>query len=439
MRSCIALRRGRRGLASIHLLSTGLMVLVTGAHAAAPGDVLFSAPLEHDAFVDSVIVRNPGLQSARHAWTAASARARQVGALADPMVEYELAPASIGSEDMPYGQRIALRQELPWFGKRGASAGVASAEADALEADYESMRRSLGVVASTLFHEYAAATRSLRILEEHRLLTEQLRAVAEASFASGTTTQQEPLQAEIELGRLQQQQARITAQRDVLVARMNALLHRRPELPLPEPAETPPHLDAAAESAALQDEALQNRPELRAAQAQLRAADRGLDLAARRYGPDLEVMGSYESMWNDPEHRWMVGVSMNLPVQFGARSGEAQEARARRDAATAALTAAEDDVRAEVESARLRLAESQQVVRLFRDRLLPAAQASAEAANANYVSSRAMLQSVIEAERARRSLQLEYEEALAGLGSRQAELAFALGRAPQRIENGREP
>jgi hypothetical protein len=87
----------------------------------------------------------------------------------------------------------------------------------------------------------------------------------------------------------------------------------------------------------------------------------------------------------------------------------------------------------------LRLAESQQVVRLFRDRLLPAAQASAEAANANYVSSRAMLQSVIEAERARRSLQLEYEEALAGLGSRQAELAFALGRAPQRIENGREP
>ena len=440
MRSCIALRRGRRRLASIHLLSTSLMALVTCANvAAAANDALFSAPLEHDAFVDSVMVRNPGLQSARHAWTAASARARQVGALPDPMVEYELAPASIASEDVPYGQRLELRQELPWFGKRGASAGVASAEADALEADYEAMRRSLAVLASTLFHEYAAATRSLRILEEHRLLTEQLRAVAQASFASGNTTQQEPLQAEIELGRLQQQQARTGALRDVLASRMNALLHRRPELPLPEPAEAPPHLEAAGESAVLQDEALRSRPELQGAQAQLRAADRGLDLAARRYGPDLGVMGSYESMWHDPEHRWMVGVSMSLPIQFGARSGMAQEARARRDAATAALAAAEDDVRAEVESARVRLAESQQVVRLFQERLLPAAQASAEAATASYASSRATLQSVIEAERARRALQLEHEEALAVLGARVAELEFALGHIPNRADTGGKP
>jgi len=75
-------------------------------------------------------------------------------------------------------------------------------------------------------------------------------------------------------------------------------------------------------------------------------------------------------------------------------------------------------------------------------RLIPAAQAQIEAAGFGYDTGRSSFQALIDAERSLRTLEIEYEEALAGLGQRAAELDRASGILPglgQRGESYEHP
>jgi outer membrane protein TolC len=211
-------------------------------------------------------------------------------------------------------------------------------------------------------------------------------------------------------------------------------------LPLPPPPEQlEPSLQDVAGSEGLQQEALRNRPELRASRSQLRGREAAIELAEREYYPDLGVMTSYNSMWMDPEHRWMVGISFNIPLQLGARRGAVEQAEAHKAQLHAQLLSETDAIRVEVEVARQRLLEAQQVLRLQRDRLLPAARAQIEAARIGYETGSSSFQALIDAERSLRSVDLGYQVALAELGQRRAELARAMGRILGKTSQGRQP
>jgi len=229
----------------------------------------------------------------------------------------------------------------------------------------------------------------------------------------------------------------LESERGIVVARINGLLHRRPHLSLPQPPERiEADLQEPARSTALQDEALRSRPEIRKSQSQIRGGRTAVDLAKREYYPDFGVATSYNSMWQAKEHRWTAGVSLNLPVQVGARRGAVDEAEARLLEEQYELRVVADEVRVEVESARQRLLEAQHVVRLYRGRLLPAARAQIEAARIGYETGRNTFQALIDAERSVRTLDIEYQRALAQLGQRQAELERVVGRVSGVAEMG---
>jgi outer membrane protein TolC len=150
-------------------------------------------------------------------------------------------------------------------------------------------------------------------------------------------------------------------------------------------------------------------------------------------------MASYNSMWAMPEHQWMVGVSLNLPIQLGRREGAVEASEARIAQVQAELSGMTDEIRVEVEQARQRLIEAGHVVHLYRERLLPAARAQIEAARAGYVTGSSTFQGLIDAERSLRNVELDYQEALAALGERRAQLVRTLGRIPGLPETGERP
>ena len=75
-------------------------------------------PLHRATLIEAVLAHNPNLEAAHQAWQAALARESKVAALADPTLGYSLAPLSIGSGDVRFGQRIELSQRLPYPGVR---------------------------------------------------------------------------------------------------------------------------------------------------------------------------------------------------------------------------------------------------------------------------------------------------------------------------------
>jgi outer membrane protein TolC len=346
------------------------------------------------------------------------------------MASYSLAPLSVRSDVVRFGQVVRLEQRFPTPGKFRFAGEVALAEAEAMRSGYEAVRLTLALMASSLFDEYHRVTRVLTLNDEHRELIEDIKASAMAQYESGRASQQDVLQAEVELAHIIHQRVMLESERRVIVAQINGLLHQRPELELPAPRKTTPPSIEVPQTEDLQRDALEHRPELHAARSQLRAAGSAVDLAKRNYSPAIGLMGEYNSMWAETDHRWMTGVSLNLPLQIRSRKGAVDEAQARAEQAFAELSVRRDGVRVEVDQARQRVLEAEHVVRLYETRLIPAARAQIDAAGFGYDTGRNSFQALIDAERSLRTLEIEYEDALASFGQRAAELDRARGILP---------
>lgn len=388
--------------------------------------------LERSPYVRAVLDRNPSIEVARQGWRAAIARVRQSGKLDDPMVAIEFAPLSIGSSKVPLGYSAMVSQRLPWPGKLGLDESITRAEAEASRSDFESTRRELALTAALLYDQYFVAVRSLEINDQHVTLMRELQAAALAKFESGRGSAQDPLQAEAELTHLEQDAVVLASQRDITVAQMNELLHRDPELPLPPPAKELALTAApdARSAGRLQEEATKRRPEIEAARLHARAEQARAERAERESYPDLVASTSYNSMWDMLEHRWMVGLSVNLPIQFGRLAGavdEANAARARFESESARMT---DKARTEVVVALKRLVETAHVLHLYETRLVPVGRDQVDAARAGFITSRNDFVALIGAEKNLRSVELEYQVMRATFGQRRAELDRALGRTP---------
>ncbi len=393
---------------------------------------LGAAALDRRAYVRAVLERNPTIESARQGWRAALSRVRQSGSLEDPMVDVGVAPLSIGSSKAPLGYEVGISQRLPWFGKRGFEASAAAAEADASKSDYEAVKCELALSAVVLYDQYFVSARAIEINAHHVEIMRAMRDGATAQFQASRGSAQDPLQAEAELAHMEHDTAILASQRDVTVAQMNELLHRAPELPLPPPpAELPmPAIPGAGETEHLEIDAVAHRSEITAARQRAQGARARAERAAREYYPDVTVSTSYNSMWDTPEHRWMVGLGFNLPVQTGRRAGAADEALALRAQFESEASRMSDAARTQVFVALKQLQESEHVIGLFDKRLLPVARDQIDAARAGFTASQNPFMAVVEAEKNLRSVELEYQMARAECDRHRAELDRALGRIP---------
>ena len=314
------------------------------------------------------------------------------------MVTVELAPLSVGATDAPLGVVASFSQRLPWPDKIALDDAAAKTEALAAARDYETARRDLALAAALLYDDYYVAARAIDVNAHHVALSRDLHAASLAQLEVGRASAQDPLAAEAELAHMEHDGVRLASQRDVLVARMNELLHRDPNAPIaPPPATLEVHAGGAGHA----------RPEIEADELRARAAEHRARRARRDRVPDLVLSTSYNSMWDWPEHRWMVGVGLTIPIQLGHRAGavdEAEAERARYEHAAAAMT---DKVRTEIAVARRRMEEAEHVLHLFDERLVPIAPAQIDAARAGFVSSRNDFIAVLAAEKNLRSVEIK--------------------------------
>lgn len=410
--------------------AAGLILFAFTATALAQGTPATGPTLDRDWLVREVLARNPSVGAAEAAVREARGRVFEADALEDPRLSYMVAPASLFSA-LPDGHVVRLEQMLPFPGKRGLAAREAKAQVAASSAEAAQTRLDLALEAGRLYDAWFTVHRALEINAEHVDLLRTFKDSATAQYTAGKASQQDPLQAEVELTHVEHMNVTLAADREVIRAQLNGLLHRPPAAALPPPPSALPLPAAPAGGAAtLAQAALQTRPELAAVQAQQGGAQASLARAQREAWPDFTVMGEYNSMWMDPAHQWMVGVGINLPLFWDRRHGEEEAATARGERLALEAARLRDQISTEVEVARLRLEEAVHVAHLYRTRLLPAARDQVAAARAGFVVGQTPFSTLIDAERNLRSMELSSAQSLADADLRAAELTRALGKLP---------
>lgn len=382
-------------------------------------------PMTADDLAAWVLEVNPGLAAIEAAAEAAAYRIDPAGSLDDPMLSYAVAPLTNGASGS-LNQRVDIGQRIPWPGTLAARASAARFEAVAAGRDADSLRLQVIAQAKSAYAEWRFVDSALDVNYATQALLDELIATAETRYAAGRALKQDVLQAEVERADLDNQLLLLLRQQATVQARINALLNRAPDAPLPAAApislqSAPPTLEA------LQPLALAQHPELSRLEAEISASESRVTLAEKAFYPDFQVGVGYNSLWDETDKRPVFGVSINIPFDRSKRRSELDRARAETRRTKHSLAERRAELLAALATARAEVVEAQSSVALYQDELVPLAAEYLEAAIADYQSGTGAFLNVITAEQRKLETDLELARARADYVRRLAELELWVG------------
>ncbi|HEX4143340.1 MAG TPA: TolC family protein [Pirellulales bacterium] len=400
---------------------------------ASDGDGLFAGrnELVLSELVALVEARNASLEAMTYAWRAATQRYPQAIALDDPVFMAMTAPASFSSSTVTGAYVVGGSQKLPWFGKRELRGAAAQSDASAMFHDVQSAQLELAQTTRQGFYEYYLLSRELELNQQRVSLLEEFRDTARVKYENNQVTEQDVLQADVELAEIGRRRLELERMYRVAVARINTLLRRNPDdfLP-PAPAlladvvDPPPVL-------MLREMAVAQRPDLAALRARVRSEEVAVNLARKQYFPDTEVYGRYDSFWQPAatqgDLRGQVGVNMNMPIYRRKLQAAVTEAQFRVNQRRAEYQQKVADVRYEVQAAYEQVLEARLAVDIYVDKLLPVAAQNLDVARSNYDVGKSTFLNLLVAQQQLLSQREQYQQALASYHSRLAELQRVVG------------
>ena len=277
------------------------------------------------------------------------------------------------------------------------------------------------------FLDYYLNQRERELNAASREALREFRDVARAKYEANQASQQDVLQADVELAQQEQRQVELTQERIVAAARINTLLHRRPDHPLPPAPQTLTVSEELPPVDGLREWAIEHRPELHALAARVQAERSAVALACKEFYPDFELMGRFDRFWTDREQQPQIGLNMNVPLNQAKRHAAVQEALWRVQKMQADYDQAADNIRNEVQSAYARVRGSRQTVHLYESKILPAAQANVAAARAGYEAGTVDFLRLVEAQRQIIELREKHQRSITEFHRRSAELERAVG------------
>lgn len=372
-----------------------------------------------------VLEVNPGLVAIEAAAEAAAFRIDSAGSLDDPTLSYGVAPLTAGT-GRGLNQRMDFSQKIPWPGTLAAREEAARYAAVAADRDVDALRLRVIAQAKAAYAEWRFVHVALDIHQATQVLLDELIATTETRYAAGRALKQDVLQAEVERADLDNRLLRLVQLRTSVQARINGLLNRPADAPLPLP--DPMALHAALPSLEhLQSLALGRHPELARLEARISSAESRTTLAEKAFYPDFQVGVGYNSLWDNTDKRPILGVSINVPLDRSKRRSELSRAQAERRVADWTLIERRARLLADLARAHAEVVEAQSSVKVFRDKLVPLSSEYLQAAMADYQSGRGAFLNVITAEQRQLTTELALARARADYVRRLAELERWVG------------
>jgi outer membrane protein TolC len=378
------------------LLRTGCALILAGALAPAWGA---SGPdLALEEAVAEALRENAALRAMEARAGAMLERPVQLRTLPNPMLNVGgMDPA--GDFGFPDSQetRVGIEQGLPWFGKRGLRGAVAEKEAEAMAGDYQAMRRDVVMSVKEAYYDLFALQQVLAATRAEEDVLKRMEEIAQTKYATGSAEQQDVLKAQAEITMLRQRLLELEQQESVLKARLNQLLNRAADSPLGRAA-TPPPAGEPGEMDGLLEQAASDRPEIATARA--RAEQAGLErrLMTREYFPDLKL-GVESRSFTEGDDMLMVMIGVDLPVWRNKNRAGVREAERMIEATRAGIEAAEKETAYEVQDAYFKLRTARRSLDLYRQALIPQAEARFAASDAGYRAGTTDFLDLLESER----------------------------------------
>jgi cobalt-zinc-cadmium efflux system outer membrane protein len=417
-----------KALALLFLAVTG-MCLYGQSPQDMPATSLTVTPLA--ALIEEAQQKNPEIRASTYSYQAAGHMAKAAGALPDTQVIVQ--QLNVGSprpfagytnSDFAY-LGLGASQELPWPGKRKLRQEAASLQAQGIHAQSEAVSRTVVEQLKIAYYRLAYLQQTFTILlRDDKLLTE-MEQIAESRYRVGKGNQQEVLKAQLQHTRILQEinmHHREVAEQQAQIKRLLGRVQDSPDV-VTEPLRAralPP------DSAELLRQAGERNPEVAARKAAAERANKVIELSRKEFRPDFGIEYMYQNTDRKFRDYYMATFTVTLPNR-GRRHAELAQALEDQKAAGAALDAETQrrmaEVQTQYEIARL----SSEQLKIYREGLMPQAEATFRSAMAAYQANRQDFETLLSSFRDVLDFEEQYQKELSDHESALARLESLTG------------
>ena len=375
---------------------------------------------------------NPLLQAAWNQWQGATATIAVQKGLPDPLLSYGYYFESVKTRTGPQNQRFGISQTFPGAGKLAMKKAIARNQASGAEQRYKRARLNLDFSISQAYAELHYLKRNMEITQDRIRLIQDLEQVARTRYKAGSPMAP-ILQAQVELGRLEDRLNSLNDQQRPQKARLNAALNRAADAPLPWPGSLP-YQRVETDAETLRRNLARTSPELTEMASQIEQGEHQLKLARRERLPDFTLGVQYidtdhaatpaSGSGNDP----IIGtVGINLPLWFGKNRARIESAAYLKTAAQLSLQNRAQTLDAEIRQTLFKLRDADRKISLYKESLIPKAIQSMEVNRKGFEAGEMEFINLIDAERMLLEFELAHERALADHLIARAELSQLTG------------
>ena len=414
------------------LIVFGFLTLIVSSRVfAVPQEVLKNEPspqasseMRHEAgnptplsvLIEEAKKNDPAIHSAESAARAATFASLQASTLPDP--QFTLQQFSVGSprpfagytnSDFAY-IGLGASQQFPYPGKRKLRGAVADGDADATKAHVEVvLQDEIETLKTTYFH-LAYLQQTLGILQQNAALLQQIEQQAGAHYSTGQGNQRDVLKAQLERTKI----LREISMHHQLVGEDQAVLKRILRRPQDSPDIIPQPLSATFlryTASELLEKARGQNPNIHEDAEMIQRNQMAVELAQKEFRPDFELSYMYENTDRKYRDYYMLSFSVNFPRRKPRQAALAQ-AQVNVERAQQEQDAQVQAVLAEVQKQYVTIKASEEQLLIYRDGLIPQAQATIQAGLAAYESNRADFETLFSSYMDVLNLDLEYQQTL---------------------------
>ncbi len=395
--------------------------------------------------VARAIEQEPSLRAARSEIDVARAMRQQAGLRPNPSASFERREEPAGTDNQTM---VSVEWPLDLF-RRGGRMAVADGEVVATELAVTDRQRLLAADVRMRYGEVLVGVRESEILDEVVNTTRRQLALVRSRVEEGASPPIERDLLDVELRRLESDRLLQAGRTEAAVFELKRLLGLAPNavLTVRDTLEGVVQRETLERPVTSSDTAqVQQRPDVREADARIAIADAKIDRARREGRLDLSVYGSYARMDAGfaqlgfaPDggtgrvrglfHYLAGGVKVTMPL-FNRNQGEAAAARAERTGAVAALDAARLTAATEVAVARVLDERAHDAVGLYSGGAQTLARQNLTVVAQTYELGRATVFDVLAEQRRYLDVQRAYIEALRAAYEARTALTRALGDLP---------
>jgi len=436
-----------RSLVTKALAGAGVVVLVGGsltrvmaydelASAAPASSTAASDASRLDDLVNEAMRQSPQILAARYRWEASAKAPIQAATLPDP--EITLQEFTVGGPRPLEGYETSdfyytgfgVSQDIPWPSKLRLQAAQARQDSEYARHNYESAKREVAEKVRESYFELFFAKKALDILSQTRGELERIEKITEGRYRLGQTQEQDVSKAQLQMTSVLEQIEMRRQERDQRQSELKAILGRDADSRDIEIGEVQPS-NQGLDSHRLEQLASERSPDLKMAQAMEARSGDALKLARKNYIPDFSLGYMYQKTGPGLRDYYMLTVGAKIPLYFWRKQTPAvEQAALENHAAHAETRARELEVHSNAQSELVAMRTALSVMTLYRDGLIPQAQATRNAALNAYRVGKVDFQTLLSAVIDALNLDQGYYRALADHEIATAKIQQIIGDAP---------